>query len=416
MKPILEVQHIGKQFYIGGKQERYLSLRDVVANPFKKLKQPKAESFWALEDINFDIMPGESIGIIGRNGAGKSTLLKILSKITPPTRGKVICRGRVASLLEVGTGFHPELTGRENVYMNGSILGMRKWEIDKHFDAIVDFSGVEQFLDTPLKRYSSGMQLRLAFAVAAHLEPEILVIDEVLAVGDAEFQKKCLGKMGEVSKSGRTILFVSHNMGAVSALCSKAILLSKGNVECFDTTGDVIAKYFSNSSNSSAHFDLTDTKAKYADTIVELVSGSVTDNNNEIKPRCFIDEEIRVNMRYRIKKEIDASIVPNFHFFNGNGECIFVINAQKVTTFQPGLYEATCIIPPNFLNDGVHFVLLASTTYYQSSFDVNFMYKDALSFEIVDKLHDNPFRYNYTGPLPGVIRPALNFEVKAVGE
>jgi len=414
MKPILEVQHIGKQFYIGGKQERYLSLRDVLANPFKKLKQPKAESFWALDDINFNVMPGESIGIIGRNGAGKSTLLKILSKITPPTRGKVICRGRVASLLEVGTGFHSELTGRENVYMNGSILGMRKSEIDKHFDAIVEFSGVERFLDTPLKRYSSGMQLRLAFAVAAHLEPEIMVIDEVLAVGDAEFQKKCLGKMNDISKSGRTILFVSHNMGAVSALCSKAILLNKGNVECFDTTSDVIAKYFANSSNSSAYFDLTTTKEKYGDSISELVSGSITDSSNEITPRFYIDEEVRINMKYRIKKNIEASVVPNFHFFNSSGECIFVINAQKIGAFQPGLYEATCVIPANFLNDGVHFILLATTTYFQSSFDVNFMCKDALSFEIIDKLHDNPLRYNYAGPIPGIIRPALNFEVKAL--
>jgi len=194
-------------------------------------------------------MPGESIGIIGRNGAGKSTLLKILSKITPPTSGKIICRGRIAALLEVGTGFHPELTGRENIYMNGSILGMRKWEIDKHFDEIVNFSGVEKFLDTPLKRYSSGMQLRLAFAVAAHLEPEILIIDEVLAVGDAEFQKKCLGKMDEVTKSGRTVLFVSHDLGAVQNLCSKSILFEKGKVKVYDKTDIIISNY-----NSSINF------------------------------------------------------------------------------------------------------------------------------------------------------------------
>ena len=191
MKPILEVQHITKQFKIGAKQERYLSLRDVVANPFKKKDET---TFLALNDVSFDVYPGESIGIIGRNGAGKSTLLKILSRITPPTSGKIICRGRVASLLEVGTGFHPELSGRENIFMNGSILGMRKFEIDKHFEAIVDFSGVEKFLDTPLKRFSSGMQLRLAFAVAAFLEPEILIIDEVLAVGDAEFKKNVWAK------------------------------------------------------------------------------------------------------------------------------------------------------------------------------------------------------------------------------
>jgi lipopolysaccharide transport system ATP-binding protein len=254
MKPILEIQHIGKEFFIGGQPERYLSLRDILSNPFKKLKQPKVESFWALEDVSFDIMPGESVGIIGRNGAGKSTLLKILSKITPPTKGKIICRGRIASLLEVGTGFHAELTGRENIYMNGSILGMRKKEIDKHFDAIVDFSGVEQFLDTPLKRYSSGMQLRLAFAVAAHLEPEILVIDEVLAVGDAAFQKKCIGKMGDVAKEGKTLIFVSHDLSAVTTLTTRAVLLNKGKVEYVGDTQTTIEKYASQTKKLSDFF------------------------------------------------------------------------------------------------------------------------------------------------------------------
>jgi lipopolysaccharide transport system ATP-binding protein len=243
MKPILEVQHITKKFKIGAKQERYLSLRDALANPFKK-KEREANTFLALDDVCFDVMPGESIGIIGRNGAGKSTLLKILSRITPPSSGKIICRGRVASLLEVGTGFHPELSGRENVYMNGSILGMRKAEINKHFDSIVDFSGVEKFLDTPLKRYSSGMQLRLAFSVAAFLEPEILIIDEVLAVGDAEFQKKCLNKMKDVSMNeGRTVLFVSHDMNAIKSLSKTAILLDSGKVAKNDTVGEVIPLY-----------------------------------------------------------------------------------------------------------------------------------------------------------------------------
>lgn len=255
MKPILEVQHITKEFKIGAKQERYLSLRDALSNPFRKKteEEKNTNTFRALDDVNFEVMPGESIGIIGRNGAGKSTLLKILSKITPPSAGKIICRGRVASLLEVGTGFHPELSGRENIFMNGSILGMRKFEIDKHFDSIVDFSGVEKFLDTPLKRYSSGMQLRLAFAVAAFLEPEILIIDEVLAVGDAEFQKKCLGKMDEVSKSGRTVLFVSHDLSAVSTLTKKSIFLDKGKVKQFDTTPAVIQAYSSNFTQTNIH-------------------------------------------------------------------------------------------------------------------------------------------------------------------
>jgi lipopolysaccharide transport system ATP-binding protein len=242
MKPILEVRNLWKQYKIGGRQASYLSLREKLLQPFQRQKM---DTFWALKDINFDIFEGECVGIIGRNGAGKSTLLKILSQITPPTKGYIKARGRVASLLEVGTGFHPELTGRENIYLNGSILGLKRSEINAKFDEIIDFSGIEKFLDTPLKHYSSGMKLRLAFSVAAHLEPEILLIDEVLAVGDAEFQKKCLGKMDEVSKSGRTVLFVSHNLGAIAQLCKKSILLNKGNIEKIGFTPDIITTYLS---------------------------------------------------------------------------------------------------------------------------------------------------------------------------
>ena len=245
MKPIIDVRQLSKSFKIGLKAESYLTIRDIISNPFSS-KDKKSNTFLALDDVSFTVNAGESIGIIGRNGAGKSTLLKILSRITPPSSGKIICRGRIASLLEVGTGFHPELTGRENIYMNGSILGMRRAEIEKHFNDIVEFSGVEKFIDTPLKRYSSGMQLRLAFAVAAHLEPEILIIDEVLAVGDAEFQKKCLGKMNEVSKSGRTVIFVSHDMGAVQNLCTSSILLQNGKIVKQGITSEVIDHYLTN--------------------------------------------------------------------------------------------------------------------------------------------------------------------------
>jgi lipopolysaccharide transport system ATP-binding protein len=241
MKPILEVQNISKKFLIQHQQLRYLSFRDKLSGLFTP--KEATEEFWALHDISFDVQPGESIGIIGRNGAGKSTLLKILSRITPPTTGRITVRGRIASLLEVGTGFHQELTGRENIFMNGSILGMKHAEIKAKFDEIVDFSGTEKFLDTPLKHYSSGMQLRLAFAVAAHLEPEILIIDEVLAVGDAEFQKKCIGKMETVNKSGKTILFVSHNMAAVGNLCRRAILIEKGGLKKQGTVSEIIHDY-----------------------------------------------------------------------------------------------------------------------------------------------------------------------------
>ncbi|HMP05972.1 MAG TPA: ABC transporter ATP-binding protein [Lacipirellulaceae bacterium] len=244
--PIIQVEGLGKSYLIGheGPRERYTALRDVLARHARHLwgrsrqamrgqstiAGDEIEEFWALRDVSFEVQQGEVVGIIGRNGAGKSTLLKILSRITEPTEGRVTLRGRVASLLEVGTGFHPELTGRENIFLNGAILGMRRAEIRRKFDEIVAFAEVEKFLDTPVKRYSSGMYVRLAFAVAAHLEPEILVVDEVLAVGDAEFQKKCLGKMKDVSRGGRTVLFVSHNMAAVETLCSRAIVLRSGHV------------------------------------------------------------------------------------------------------------------------------------------------------------------------------------------
>jgi lipopolysaccharide transport system ATP-binding protein len=220
---------------------------------------PPDEEFWALKDVSFDVEQGEVLGIIGRNGAGKSTLLKILSRITPPTEGTVEIHGRVGSLLEVGTGFHPEMTGRENIFLNGSILGMKKTEIEQKFDEIVKFSEIDKFLDTPVKRYSSGMYVRLAFAVSAHLEPEILIVDEVLAVGDASFQKKCLGKMGNVAKEGRTVLFVSHNMGAISSLCSRTILLSKGHKIADGETDQIIDEYIdAGSHNIDSHIILSD--------------------------------------------------------------------------------------------------------------------------------------------------------------
>ena len=253
MKPILEIINIGKKFRIQHELKSYLSLRESMMGVFKN-SRTTYEEFYALKNISFNVNPGEAIGIVGKNGSGKSTLLKILSKITPPSEGKIISRGRIASLLEVGTGFHFELTGRENVYLNGSILGMTRTEIRSKFDEIIDFSGTEKFLDTPLKHYSSGMQLRLAFAVAAFLEPEIMIIDEVLAVGDAEFQKKCLGKMEDASKKeGKTILFVSHDLNAITNLTQKAILLKSGTIDSFDSTIKIVEKYLQNSSAETTY-------------------------------------------------------------------------------------------------------------------------------------------------------------------
>ncbi|MGA7627262.1 MAG: ABC transporter ATP-binding protein, partial [Methanoregula sp.] len=258
----IRVNHVGKQYKLGGPQEQYHTFRDAIVNSFKAPlkvfhKTSPVEGFWALKDVSFDVMQGEVVGIIGRNGAGKSTLLKILSRITSPTEGSVELFGRVGSLLEVGTGFHPELTGRENIYLSGSILGMKRREIDVKLDEIIKFSEIEQFLDTPVKRYSSGMYVRLAFAVAAHLEPEILLIDEVLAVGDAQFQKKCLGKMGDVGKEGRTVLFVSHNMAAMRQLCPSCIWLANGKLKDAGPTQDVIDHYLESTISTTFSSPLT---------------------------------------------------------------------------------------------------------------------------------------------------------------
>src|SRR5881275_1598668 len=250
MRPIIRAEGVSKQYRIGKSKEDFPTLRDALAgavrSPLRWAKaaaRPATPTFWALRDVGFEVAPGEVVGIIGRNGAGKSTLLKILSRITEPTEGRVRIKGRVASLLEVGTGFHPELTGRENIFLNGTILGMRRAEIVRRFDEIVEFAGVGRFLDTPVKRYSSGMQVRLAFAVAAHLEPEILLVDEVLAVGDAEFQEKCLGKMRDVTREGRTVVFVSHNLAAVRALCSRALVLEQGRLVFDGAADDAVERY-----------------------------------------------------------------------------------------------------------------------------------------------------------------------------
>ena len=353
MKPILEVQHLTKEFKIGAKQERYLSLRDALAKPFRK-KDKEASTFLALDDINFNVGAGESIGIIGRNGAGKSTLLKILSRITPPSSGKIVCRGRVASLLEVGTGFHPELSGRENVYMNGSILGMRKAEINKHFDSIVDFSGVEKFLDTPLKRYSSGMQLRLAFSVAAFLEPEILIIDEVLAVGDAEFQKKCLNKMKDVSMNeGRTVLFVSHDMNAIKTLSNTAILLDGGKIVKNDKVGEVIPLYL-NRIQLTNNWNRPEKTAAPHFTNVSIV---IKDHQPQLKLEITftVKSDVKMNkafVAFNISSNTGTMIgqaIPNLDPFIDVSFSEQTFNTEiEITGFVPGTFLVSAWIGPHY--------------------------------------------------------------------
>lgn len=297
MTPIIEVNNIGKKYRISHQRGGYVALRDVIANvvrrPFQFLKHKAKqvightstrEDFWALKDVSFTVEKGEAIGIIGANGAGKSTLLKILSQITPPTEGEIVLHGKVASLLEVGTGFHPELTGRENIFLNGAILGMTKKEISRKFDEIVAFAEVEQFLDTPVKRYSSGMYVRLAFAVAAHMEPEILIVDEVLAVGDAKFQKKCIGRMNEVTKQqGRTVLFVSHNMEAIQKLCTRCVLLENGRVKMVGPTKDVISVYLENNYLTGKGQDLTKRHDRKGSGNIRLTNFFIESNGTRVE-------------------------------------------------------------------------------------------------------------------------------------
>ena len=309
MSKIIEVRGLSKSYIINHEgKESYTALRDVIANKSKKIFSfPKwkaapsvtKEEFWALKDIDFDIEQGDRVGIIGRNGAGKSTLLKILSRITEPTTGTISIKGRIASLLEVGTGFHPELSGRENIYLNGAILGMSRSEIKKHFDAIVDFAEVEKFLDTPVKRYSSGMYVRLAFAVAAHLEPEILIVDEVLAVGDAQFQKKCLGKMEDVSKNeGRTVLFVSHNMGVVSQLCKKGIMLSKGELAYGGDMKKVIENYLRNDESKNI-YNVPDSNKK--NNYISYIE--VLDSKGETCTGFQFKDQINIKFNFVVKEK-----------------------------------------------------------------------------------------------------------------
>ncbi|HOZ86304.1 MAG TPA: polysaccharide ABC transporter ATP-binding protein [Bacteroidia bacterium] len=319
MKPVLEIKNISKKYNIQANNKPYLSLRESL---FSFLKPgTRKEDFWALNDVSFEVEQGDTVGIIGKNGAGKSTLLKILSKITPPTSGSITCRGRIASLLEVGTGFHPELSGRENIFMNGSILGMRKAEIAKNFDAIVDFSGVEKFINTPLKHYSSGMQLRLAFAVAAFLENEILVIDEVLAVGDAEFQKKCMRKMGDVSRSGRTILFVSHNMSAIAQLCASSVYLIDGVVKQTGTTADVIGAYISNNAGNDKQAFRPENR---------LGPGNVIVSDLVLNKRELLSGE-RMRLEFRLSKKVAVnSVFIDFRIDNHFGEKCFWISDKLI--------------------------------------------------------------------------------------
>ncbi len=361
---------------------------------------------------------GEVLGIIGRNGAGKSTLLKILSQVTTPSRGEVKIKGRIASLLEVGTGFHPDLTGRENIFLNGAILGMTRPEIKRKFDEIVDFSGIEEFLDSPVKRYSSGMYVRLAFAVAAHLDPEILVVDEVLAVGDADFQKKCVGKMQDVSqRQGRTVLFVSHQIGMITSLCTRALLLEKGKLTAEGNPSAVIAKYFGSSGAAPHVIDYRDSGDAPGDSLARLLYAAVENSSGETVHEVDIRDPFHVRMDFEILRDAPQGPHPNFHFFDSRGDYAFVAAASELVAdpIAAGTYSARCTVPGNLLNNGLYNIGLGLTFLY-SGIHVSFYDRQGLALSVVDRIDETLMlsRAGYAGPMPGPIRPRLDWRIERI--
>jgi lipopolysaccharide transport system ATP-binding protein len=351
----IRVENLGKRYRIGERRETYGTLRDTLMQALgaplrawrdRGYRKGKAE-IWALQDVSFDVQRGEVLAVVGRNGAGKSTLLKILSRVARPTVGRAWIHGRVGSLLEVGTGFHPELTGRENIYLNGAILGMTKTEIDRKFDEIVAFAELEKFLDTPVKHYSSGMYMRLAFAVAAHLEPDILLVDEVLAVGDAAFQKKCLGKMGEVAKEGRTVLFVSHNMATIQRLCHSALLLDSGRMTACGTVSDVIQLYLKEGATPVQRWErsLLPTSDIYFQRIY------LSDDTGEMLDHVTTAGQLRIVMEYVVQRRC-RNLQVSVDLLDSNGDLIFASNPQDVGVDSPeqaGRYRAVVCLPPQIL-------------------------------------------------------------------
>ena len=401
MQAILEIKNISKKYRINENKQPYLSLRDSLSTLFNKGFSSGKEDFWALNDISFDVYPGDTVGIIGKNGAGKSTLLKVLSRITPPTLGNIKVRGRVASLLEVGTGFHAELSGKENIFLNGSILGMKRNEIQKNFDEIVDFSGVEKFIDTPLKHYSSGMQLRLAFAVAAFLENEILIIDEVLAVGDAEFQKKCMNKMGDVSKSGRTILFVSHNLEAIQNLCNTGLLMQNGKLMFSGSISNTVNEYISKFLIQETERSWNREKApgnNYAKLLKAQVSNSNTNSFTEFKTSDGFCLELVINNLKNEPQQLDIT----YHLINERGVLVNVASTGLVNeprNYEGGIMSIKTFFPGNILNEGTY--TFSRILLILNRGQVLTEWNDVLSFEVLSASNGE---LGWNGNKEGVIK------------
>lgn len=375
----------------------------------------KKEELWPIKDVSFEISAGEVVGIIGRNGAGKSTLLKVLSRITEPTSGRGEIFGRVGTLLEVGTGFHPELTGRENIYLSGIILGMKKREVDQKLEEIVEFAGISKFLDTPVKRYSSGMYVRLAFAVGAHLEPEILIVDEVLAVGDAQFQKKCLDKMRSIGSQGRTVLFVSHNLEAVARLCDRAILLNGGEVEFDGGAHDAVRAYLSEGTISSAMREWPDQSTAPSGDVVRLRAVRVMSADGRVAECLDIRRPVVLEMDYEVLAS-GYKLLPQFHLLNEAGELIFIthdLDPQWRGRPRPaGFYRGQVEIPGNLLSEGRTYVSCYCLTLDPET--CQFDGPSVVAFQVVDSLDGNSARGDYGGAMPGYVRPLLEWRTQAI--
>ncbi len=415
MRVAIEAHGLSKRYRIGQMQAAYGTLRDSLSNLAARVvgreETHDVEEIWALRDVSFRVREGEVLGVIGRNGAGKSTLLKILTRITTPTAGRAVIRGRVGSLLEVGTGFNPELTGRENVFLNGSILGMKRREIQQKLDEIVEFSGVEKFIDTPVKRYSSGMGVRLAFSVAAHLEPEILLVDEVLAVGDAEFQQRCLGRMEDLSGTGRTVLFVSHNMQAINQLCDRAIWLDDGGVMEDGEPSEVITHYLHSSSGSGSRISWPDDDSAPGDDLVRLLAVRAVDEDGETIDTIDVRRAAGIEINYRVLRE-GPPVFAKLKVYDRQGNIAF--NALDIAPHweeasSPGLYASTAWIPPNLLNEGKTGIDVALCTLRAPKLLQHAAHYDAVSFYVVDPGDGDSARGRFTGQLRGVVRPLLEW-------
>jgi lipopolysaccharide transport system ATP-binding protein len=416
---VIESDGLSKLYRLGSGAHTYGRLTESMSNafkaPFRMLfrrgeEAPVEQDLWAVKDVSFDIEEGQAVGLIGRNGAGKTTLLKLLSRITEPTDGRAVLRGTVGSLLEVGTGFHPELTGRENVYLNGAILGMTRADINKRFDEIVEFAEVERFLDTPVKRYSSGMQVRLAFAVAAHLEPEILIVDEVLAVGDAAFQRKCLGKMGDVTGEGRTVLFVSHNMSVVSRLCDRGIWMEAGRVAAEGPMEDVVRQYLGSSLAGTAGFEATKLEAAPGNELIRLRGVRIKDHAGRLTSSVDGRHPVFVEIEYVILRA--SPVRTSFRLATAEGVILFTSTdvddeGRHGRNREPGVYVSRCEIPRRLLKRGMYFVTVMSDI---SMVRVNFHLENVVSFsvDVIEGILEDNRR--------GVVSPAFSWDVEKVSD